>query len=86
MFIFNKYLKSVNFKNQKSKNDLNHINYNFNNKNNIIHSVFFIISLNLYFYMYSNIIYKNSVKSLVSFNPFVLFFISKKSFQKISNL
>ena len=85
MYIFNKYDKSFNFKNknQLESKDFNFINYNFNFKNNIIHSILFVISLNLYFYLFSIIEYKYSFKSLISFNPFLLFFISKKSFQKI---
>ncbi len=85
MFIFNKYTKSFNFKNQHLKNESNYFNYNFNYKNNIIHSIFFIISLNLYFYLYNNIIYKNSFKTLLLFNPFLLFFLSKKSLQKVTH-
>ncbi len=85
MYIFNKYNKSFNFKNKNQFNskDLNFVNYNFNFKNSIIHSIFFVISLNLYFHMFSIIEYKYSFKSIISFNSFLLFFISKKSFQKI---
>lgn len=85
MFIFNKYTKSFTFKSQHSKNEINCFNYNFNYKNNIIHSIFFIISLNLYFYVYNSVLYKNSFKTLLLFNSFLLFFISKKSLQKVTN-
>jgi hypothetical protein len=85
MFIFNKYVKAFNFKNQSLKNESLFFNYSFNYKNNIIHSVLFFISLNLYFYLFDSVLYKNSLKTLVSFNPFLLFFISKKSFQKVTN-
>lgn len=83
MFIFSKYINPFNFKNQKLKNNFDYVNYNFNNKNNIIHSIFFIISLNFYFYLYNSVLYKNAIKPYVSFNIFTLFFISKKSMQKI---
>jgi hypothetical protein len=88
MFIFNKYNKSFIFKNNNKSyfyyNDIscNNINYNFSYKNNIIHSILFVISLNLYFYLFNHINYKNSFKSLIYFNSFLSFFISKKSLQK----
>jgi len=85
MFIFNRYIKPFNFKDRSLKNESNFFNYNFNYNNNTIHSIFFIISLNLFFYLYDNITYKNSFKTLFSFNPFLLFFLSKKSFQKITH-
>lgn len=85
MFIFNKYIKSFNFKNRTLKNESLFFNYNFNFKNNIIHSVLFFTSLNLYFYLFNSVLYKNSLRTLVSFNPFLLFFMSKKSLQKVTH-
>lgn len=89
MFIFNKYKKSFYFKNnnQNYSNffdiyNYNTINYNFNYKNNIIHSILFITSLNLYFYLFNSIIYKNSFKYLVYFDSFLSFFIGLKSSPK----
>lgn len=85
MFIFNKYVTSFNFKDQSLKNESTYTNYNLNHTNNSIHSSLFIFSLNFYFFLYNHIIYKNSLKSFMFFDPFLLFFISKKSFQKTSH-
>lgn len=85
MFIFNKYITSFNFKNRLLKNESSYINYNFNYKNNVIHSVLFMFSLNFYFYLYNSVIFKNSFKSFMVFNPFLLFFLSKKSTQKVTH-
>ena len=83
MFIFSKYIKPFNFKNNLFYYNERFINYSYNYKNNIIHSVLFIISINLYFYFFTPIVYKNSLKkNFLNFNYFLIFLLSKKSLNK----
>lgn len=84
MFIFNKYYGSFNFKIQPSLNTYYqniHISYNY--KNNIIHSVLFIFSLNFLYFFFTPLLYKGAFNNYTNFNSYLSFFISKKSSQKI---
>lgn len=82
MFIFNKYIKSFNYKNNLYYRNDRFIEYNYNSKNNVIHSSLFIVSISLYFYFFIPVVYKNSLKNFLIFNSFLFFLLSKKSTNK----
>lgn len=82
MFIFNKYVKSFNFKNNLFYQNNRFIDYNYNSKNNVIHSSLFIVSTSLYFYFFIPVVYKNSLKNFLNFNSFLFFLLSSKSINK----
>lgn len=86
MFIFNKYVKSFNFKNNLFYYNNRFINYNYNSKNNIIHSSLFIVSISLYFYFFIPVVYKNSLKNFLNLNSFLFFLLSKKSLSKTNTI
>jgi len=86
MFIFNKYIKSFNFKNNLFYYNNRFINYNYNSKNNVIHSSLFIVCVSLYFYFFTPIVYKNSLKNFLNFNSFLFFLLSKKSLSKTNTI
>jgi hypothetical protein len=85
MFIFNRYVKSFNFKNNLFYYNNRFIDYNYNSKNNIIHSSLFIVSISLYFYFFIPIVYKDSLKNFLNFNSFLFFLLSRKSVSKTNN-
>lgn len=86
MFIFNKYVKSFNFKNNLFYYNNRFISYNYNSKNNIIHSSLFIVSISLYFYFFIPVVYKNSLKNFLNLNSFLFFLLSKKSLSKTNTI
>lgn len=84
MFIFSKYVKSFNFKNNLFYKNNRFIDYNYNSKNNIIHVSLFIVSLSLFFYFFIPVVYKNSLKNTLNFNSFLFFLLNFKSVTKVN--
>lgn len=84
MFIFNRYVKPFNFKNNLFYKNDRFIDYNYNSKNNIIHTSLFIVSLSLYFYFFIPVVYKNSLKNILNFNSFLFFLLNGKSISKVN--
>jgi hypothetical protein len=84
MFIFNKYVKPFNFKNNLFYKNNRFIDYNYNGKNNIIHTSLFIVSLSLFFYFFTPVVYKNLLKNFLNFNSFLFFLLSGKSVNRVN--
>jgi hypothetical protein len=82
MFIFDRYVTSITFKN-KSSNRNDFIQFSQKNTSLTIHNTVFSISLSLIYYTFSSIIYRFSFYSFIIIDTPLLMFLSSKSISRL---